>query len=426
VLVAAVAIAASAAACDQKRRRSGDAAPVEVVKEPAVPDDGRAGPPSSEIEPNDGDDVATVLAIGGTVHGKIEADDVDHYRIDLDQAGALSVIVEGRETLDVELQLLDAHGGVLATSERGGVRIREGVPNFGAAPGRYTAVVRARKPPPPRPTRGKGRKPVEPPKPSVGPYEITASLAAPATGFEREPDNDRGEANDLIAGESVGGYIGWAGDVDLWKISLEALSARNALDIVLSAVEGSALAIEILDGVGKPVVTRRGVKGAELVIRGFAPTVPQGAPPFHYLAVKADRSNPETAYQLKTTPKLIEPDAEIEPNDNPETAMAVPGDRKGVNARWSTGDVDCFAISPAETARTLEVSIETPSELDLAIDARVDGQLVGQVDHPGKGAAEKLLAPVPANGHAVICVRSKELAVDAPYQLAIDEGVAAP
>jgi hypothetical protein len=429
-LVIAAAGVAGTGCREKARRQAGTAAAVEVVTMPPLPDGGQGGAPTGEIEPNDGDDVATLLPLGGAVRGVVDADgDADHYRIDVAEAGALSVMVEGRETLDAELLLADASGTVIATSERGAARVREGIPNFGVTPGRYTAVVRAKKPPPPKPApRGRAaRKAPEPPRPSTGPYEITARMVAPVAGGEREPDNDRGEANDLIAGDTASGYIGWAGDVDVWKISVEALSAKNALDIELSAVEGVALSIEILDGIGKPLVARKAARGAPLVVRGFAPVVPQGAPPFHYLAVKADRSNPETTYQLRAIAKLIVPDGEVEPNDTPETAMAVPADRRSVQARWSTGDVDCFAIAPEDAAHNLEVSIDTPGELDLAIDARVDGQLVAQVDQPGKGAAEKLTTPLTAGARAVVCVRGgKELAGDQGYQLVIDEGAASP
>src|SRR5262249_42926120 len=153
------------------------------------------------------------------------------------------------------------------------------------------------------------------------------------------------------------------------------LSAKNALDIELSAVEGLALTLEIADGVGHPIVTRKGPRGGPLVVRGFVPQVPAGAPPFHYLTVKADRSNPETAYQLRVTAKLIAPDAEAEPNDTPDTAMVMPLDRKVLHAHWSTGDIDCFAIPPEDAPRTLDVSIDTPSGLDLAIDVLLDGKL---------------------------------------------------
>jgi hypothetical protein len=423
--------ALAVAGCSKKavRKRIGDAAAVEVVTTPALPnggDGGVHGATSEEIEPNDGDDVATVLALGATVRGKIDPDpDVDHYRIDVTQAGSLSVMASGQDGLDVVLEIEDGSGNVIARSDRGGARIREGVPNLGVTPGRYTAIVQAKKPVAPKKKPPKKAAP-EPAKPIGGPYEITASMVTPAAGAEHEPDDDRGEANDLIAGDTGTGYIGWAGDADVWKVSVEALSAKNALDVELSAVEGAALSLEISDGVGQLIATRKGPRGAPLIVRGFQPAVPQGAPPFHYLTVKADRSNPETAYQIRVIAKVIPPDAESEPNDTPETAMAFPTDRKSLHAHWSAGDVDCFAIPPDDAARTLDVSIDTPNELDLAIDVLVEGKLVAKVDHPGKGAAEKLAAHVPAGAHAVIRVHGADAAGDGTYELVINEGAASP
>jgi len=423
-------VACATAGCSKKaaHKRTGGAAAVEVVTTPVVADGGvPGGPAAEEVEPNDGDDVATVLPLGATMRGKIEPDtDVDHYRIEVTQAGALSVMASGLEGLDVVLELEDASGNVIARSDRGGARIREGVPNVGVTPGRYTAVVQAKKPAAPKKKPAKKAAPAEPPKPYGGPYEITAAMVAPAAGAEHEPDDDRGEANELIAGDTGTGYIGWTGDADVWKVSVEALSAKNALDIELSAVEGLALSVEIADGVGQPITTRKGPRGAPLVVRGFQPVVPQGAPPFHYLTVRADRSNPETAYQIRAVAKVIPPDAEIEPNDTPETAMAFPTDRKSLHAHWSAGDVDCFAVPPDDTARTLTASIDTPNELDLAIDVLVEGKLVAKVDHPGKGAAEKLSAQVPAHAHAVIRVHGADAAGDGAYELVLDEGAASP
>ena len=428
--LAIVAFAAIVAVgCGKKgaRKRTGDAAAVEIVTTPAVPDGGtHGGTTSDEVEPNDGDDVATLLAIGATVHGKIDPDeDIDQYRIDVGQAGVLSVMIEPHEALDVVLEIKDASGTVIAKSDRGGARIREGVPNLGVTPGRYLAVVQAKKPAASKKKSPKKAAP-EPARPIGGPYEITASMISPAAGAEHEPDDDRGAANDLIAGDTGTGYLGWSGDADVWKVSVEALSAKNALDVELSAVEGIALSVEISDGVGQPITTRKGAKGAPLVVRGFVPAVPQGAPPFHYLTVKADRSNPETAYQIRAIAKVIPPDAESEPNDTPETAMPVPGDRKSLHAHWSTGDIDCFAVPPEDSARTLEVSIDTPNDLDLAIDLLVEGKLVAKVDHPGKGAAEKLAAPVPAGAHAVIRVRGADTAGEGAYELVVNEGAGSP
>jgi hypothetical protein len=418
--------ACAAAGCGKNpaRKRTGDAVAVEVVTTPALPNGGALGATSEEIEPNDGDDVATVLLLGATVHGKIDPEaDVDHYRIDVTQAGSLSVMASGLAGLDVVLEIEDGSGNVIARSDRGGARIREGVPNLGVTPGRYTAVVQAKKPVAPK---KKPPKPAAPDaaKPVGGPYEVTASMVTPAAGAEHEPNDDRGAANDLIAGDTGTGYLGWAGDADVWKVSVEALSAKNALDIELSAVEGVALALEISDGIGQLITARKGPRGAPLVVRGFVSAVPQGAPPFRYLTVKADRSNPETAYETRVAAKVIPPDAEIEPNDTPETAMPMPIDRKSLHAHWSAGDVDCFAVPPDETARTLDVSIDTPNELDLAIDVIVEGKLVANVDRPGKGTAERLAAQVPAHARAVIRVHGADIAGEGSYELEINEGAA--
>ena len=100
------------------------------------------GTVSDEVEPNDGNEVATVLPLGATIHGKIDPDtDVDRYRIDVTQAGALSVMVDGHDALDPVLEIEDASGTVIARSDRSGARIREGVPNLGVTPERYTAVA---------------------------------------------------------------------------------------------------------------------------------------------------------------------------------------------------------------------------------------------------------------------------------------------
>jgi len=87
------------------------------------------------------------LALGATVHGKIDPDsDVDRFRIDVTAAGALSVMVSPLDTLDAMLEIEDASGNVVARSDRGGARVREGVPNLGVTPGRYIAVVQAKQP----------------------------------------------------------------------------------------------------------------------------------------------------------------------------------------------------------------------------------------------------------------------------------------
>jgi hypothetical protein len=408
-----------------KGRGSGSGvAPVEIINQAQLPDAAHgSGPIVEEIEPNDGDDVATPLALGGTVRAKIDPEtDVDHFRIDVDKPGALSVIVSAVD-LDLAVELEDAGGNLVAKSDRGGVRSKEGVPNFGVTPGRYTAVVRAvPKKKPKKPARGRTPEPATPAAPVV--YEISAALVPATPNSEHEPDEDRGTANDLIINDTATGYIGWNGDADVWKLSVETLSAKNAVDIEISAVEGVALELDVDDGIGQPLLVRKAPRGAPLVVRGLLPVVPASSPPFHYLTIRGAGSNPETPYQLRVTAHVIGTDAEIEPDDTPDKPFVMPSDRTVVHATWTAGDVDCFALANAATERTLSASINPPNELDVVAELLIDGKSVMTANKGGKGFEEKLTGIVPANAHAVVRVKNVDpnATAEASYDVTIVEG----
>ena len=431
VAVACASLAVAACGKPTQKRTDRDAAAVQVITQPVVGDGGAAAQATDEVEPNDGDDTATALAPGATVRAKIEPDtDVDTFKIAITEAGVLAVELSAIDGVDLILELEDVGGSVLAKSDRGGVRVKEGVPNLGVSTGTYRAVVKMKKAPPPKPTKPKkGQKPAVDAGIEVIPapvYEISARMVPPAATAEREPDDDRGTAIDLIVGDAVTGFVGWAGDIDVWKLSVETLSEKNAIDIEVGAVEGVALSIDVTDGIGNPLVTRKGPRGQPLVVRGLVPIVPDGAPPFHYVTIKGDRSNPETAYQLRVVAKVPQPDAEIEPNDVPDKAMPIPTDRTVVHGVWTPGDVDCFAIGTDAAARTVDVTIDVPSESDLDAELLVDGKSVAKGDKKGKGVAEKLTGQVPANAHAVIRVKGTDASGEGAYDVQIAEGPAAP
>jgi len=428
-VVALIATLAAIAGCGKSRqKRSNDAAPVEVITAP-IPTDAAGGATLDEVEPNDGDDVATPLALGATVRGRIDPDtDADHYRIDVLETGALALDLTAVEGVDLVLELEDAGGTLIARSDRGAARSREGVPNAFVTQGRYVAVVRSKKIVVPV-KKGKKPKKGAPPDAGVptGPapvYELTAKLAPTVANAEREPDDDRGTAIELIVGDTVTGYIGWSGDADVWKLSVETLSAKNAIDVDVSAVEGVVLSVEVADGVGQPLAVRKGPRGGPLALRGLVPVVPEGAAPFHYLTIRGDRSNPETAYQLRVTAKVPGPDAEVEPNDAPETAMAVLAERTVVHATWTPGDIDCFVLAADPAARTLDVTIDTPAESDLSVELLVDGKVIAKAEHPGKGAAERVTGAVPAGAMPVIRVRGTDASGEGAYDVQIAEGPA--
>ncbi len=428
-------------ACGKKKRqtRSGDAPPVELVSVAALSDagvgGGGKGGESEEREPNDGADVATPLPVGGAARGRLEADsDVDYYRIEVEQAGGLAVTLAAVPGVDLTLDLEDAGGAFLARSDRGGVSAAEGVPNLGVTPGRYIAIVRKKpvpvKQPAKKPARPKkaGAAAPEPPAPGTAPaYQLSAQVAPFGNNAEREPDDDRGTANELIIGDTVTGFVGWNQDADVWKFSVEALTAKNVLELELGPVADAALTVEIADGIGEVIVVRKAPKGAALVIRGLAPVVPQGAPPFHYVTVKADRPNFEVAYQLKLTAHPRGTDPELEPNDAPDKAMEIPGERTVISdASWTPGDVDCYAVSPEPNERTLDFTVDTPAEADLRLEMYVNGKSIETADKKGKGTREKISGAVPAGGRAVVCVRGSEVSREGKYSLGYAEGQAKP
>ncbi len=406
-----------AASCGSRKRqkRTGDAALVERITAPVLID-GAVVATADEIEPNDTDDIATELLVGHSIHGKIDPEsDVDAYRIDIDGPGVLALEVSAVRKTDLVLELHDAGGVVIARSDRGTAATKEGIPNFGVAKGRYTAVIRGK-----RLLTRRGR-PIKPIKPAL-PYDLSAKLITPPANAEREPDDDRGTANDLIVGDAVTGYIGWSGDEDVWKLSVEALSANNSLDIEVGAVESTTLTLELSNAVGEPLLVRRAPRGAALDVRGLVPNIAPGAAPYQYLTIKGSPSNPESTYTLRVIPKNPEPDAEVEPDDTLEKPMPIPADRTVVIGQWSPGDIDYFAIPTDPAARTLEVSVAPPSGADLGIALYVDGKQVAKSDNRGKGKAEKVSAEVPGGAQAVLRVHGADRGTEGTYEVKVAEG----
>ncbi len=439
-IAAAVALLGACRGGGTKTKRTGSAAPVVVIDEPQRGDAGQGpGPSADEVEPNDGEEVATPLPLGGTARGKIEPEaDVDYYRVALDRPGVLQVVLSGVDDMDLVLELTDDAGNPVAKSDRGGARVKEGLPNVGLQRGSYMLVVKQLKHKPPRRRRGRRRKQPEPP--AVVPiYELTArvalpgpgagpgpSMSGPGKGGEREPDDDRGTANDLLIGDNATGFVGWSGDEDVWKLSVETLSDKNLLDIEVSAVEGIALELEIADALGRPLATRKAPRGVPVSLVGVMPSVPPGGSPYHYVTVRADRSNPETAYTLHAAARLAGLDEEIEPNDTAEKPYMIPVDRTVVHATWAPGDVDCFGLAPAGTARQIDVTVTTPAELNLDARLLLDGTAIAAADKGGKGVSEKLTGVAPAGTHPVICVDNPVASakVQAKYDVSILESTA--
>jgi hypothetical protein len=374
-----------------------------------------------EKEPNNLDAEATPLPVGHYLRATLDGEtDVDVFKVTVAGPGQLRAALTGIEGVDLVLELRDAKGNVLARSDRGPAMITEGVPGYGVSAGDYFLAVKefvkAKKKEKKKSGKGKGTGTGTgadaAPEGRIGPsnpYELSVELLdAPPELHEIEPDDDPGTAVEVLLADSVKGWIGWSGDVDLWKLSLEGVAAQYCLDIEVGGVDGLALSIDVLDAGGERLLTRKGSKGGPVAIKSVVPALAGGAPPWHFLKISADRSHPEMTYELRFTARLLEEDEEQEPNDDAERATPLVAGGQ-MRATYAGGDVDRFVIEAQSEAQLLDVAAEAPPGIDVELVVGVAGQPpLATASAGGAGVKESLTGvALPAGSPIVVTVSAK-------------------
>ncbi len=374
--------------------------------------------PIDEKEPNDRASGGQPLSLPGAVRGRIDvADDWDVYAIDVARAGTLSVRLSAVEDADLILEVVDASGAVLATSDNGPAKTAEALPNVFVQPGAYQVVVHEFV----KPARKKDKKAPPRSAPSA-PYDLVVDLGpTPEVGEERERNDEPAFADPLALGQAGRGFVGWRKDVDAWKIALDGARADDVLSVDVSAVPGVALRLALVDAAGKTLLERKGRTGQPLSAASVA--VPAQAP-FVFAVVSGDTANADERYTIQAQVRAAQLDEESEPNDTPETASPladVAGTESGTRVGTLAGtDVDVFRLDPAPGPRSLSVTVEPPAGLDVEVTILGAGGkvLLGPVDAAKKGGAEKIVAaPVPPDAPAFVRVRAKAGAATEVYKL---------
>lgn len=401
-------VAVLASGCDRSKGgakhipRDRDAQPVVVVEDP-----GAAASTTQEQEPNDEMAQATSLALGAVARGNLDGEtDADLYRVDVTTPGVLVARLGGIEDVDLMLDLLDAEGTQLAHSDRGPARTVEGIANFPVEPGVYHLAVREF-------IRKRRRK--QAPEPRTGPssaYELAIEHAAePAPGGEREPNEDATGAAEILVGDEVSGYAGWARDIDVWKVSVEGFIEQYSLDLDLSGVPGVTWTLEILDSGGAVVLRRKGEKDGGLSVRNLVPASDRGASGpaqrSYYARLEARRSNPTDPYQLRASTRLLELDEETEPNDEAGQGLALRDDAKTLEGKrrgfLTIGDVDQYRLAPGGAPMLLTVEVAPREEADVTVTVLAGSATLAMANAGGKGAKEYLAdVRVPADQETVI------------------------
>jgi hypothetical protein len=418
-LLAALAVVASG--CSKKGRK------VRRDRDAGVAIDtgtgGGARGQAEEKEPNNESAAANPVEPGRIVRGTLDGEtDLDVYRVTVASPGQLKLSLGGIEAVDLVLELADATGAALAKSDRGPAKTNEGIPGYGVLPGDYLVTVKEFVKPKKKPKPDKKKKKAPAPAVDAGPegrvgpsapYELTIELVAkPEDLTEIEPDDDRATASEVLLADTVHGWIGWSGDVDLWKLSLEGVADQYAVDLDVAGVDGVTLTVEVLDAGGEKLLARAGAKGGPVQIRGLVPALGENAPPWHYVRITGDKSNPEQPYDLRFTARLREPDEEAEPNDAPERATALRPDattpQGAMRASWADGDVDRFRVGATPEPQLLDVTLEPPSGVELALEVGAPGQPPLATASVGSGGKARLTGvAIPANADVVITVQAK-------------------
>jgi hypothetical protein len=368
--------------------RDRDAQAVVVVEEGAA-----TAETLEEREPNDDVTQATPLTLGATGRGNLDGEtDADVYRVELTRAGMLAARLGGIDGVDLSLELLDAKGASLAKSDRGPAQTIEGLPNVPLEAGVYYLAVREFV----KKRRGKQTSRTGP----SPPYDLVSELLAePPAEQEREPNDDAASAREILIGDDGVGYIGWAQDVDVWKLPIEGFTAQYSLDVDVAAVPGVAMNLDVLDDNGALVLRRKGEAGGGLSVRNLMPvaeeTAPQGpAQRFFYVRLEAKRSNPVDPYRLHVATRLLDLEEEIEPND--ETAKATSlreDDRLSEGKRTGfleVGDVDQYRLAPGEQPLLLTVEVKPRDAANVTVTVLVEGETRAMGNAGDKGGKEYL------------------------------------
>ena len=362
-----------------------------------------------EREPNA--TAANASELGAGVQGVLDGEaDVDAFIVHSPGPRMLTAALSGLAGLDTKLELRDRDFAVIATSDRGGAGVAEGLADAPLDKGTYYLVVRELAKPLPRPKKGQpaptgrvGRSP---------PYALTASLATdPVAGAEREPDDDPGAANDVTLIDPAIGHVGWSGDVDVWKLSLEGLAEGNGLDLTVSAVPGVTLGLAVTDAADRPRVSATGLPGQPVTLRSVAPRLGAGEADVAYVKVSGKPSNPDVTYRLTIAARLLDLDEEAEPNDKP--ALATPlrygaEDAGTMRGLLAPGEVDVYALSPSSGPRQLDATVAGVAGLDLVCEVvSASSVALDKRDRGGVGAGEDASAAIATGAEAYVRVSAK-------------------
>lgn len=208
----------------------------------------------------------------------------------------------------------------------------------------------------------------------AAPAQVDPALLPPG-GFadEREPNDDRDHAQPIDAGKGLRGSVlppaqgaSGKGDDDFYSYLVQAppassgapdTAAAREVTVVLTGGPTADLALEVLDGEGRRLLSLDERKKGEPeslagLVLPLGQTLYLRVRPSPRMAGRAEWPGADASYQLLVNERPAPQGSEIEPNDTPEQATAVPGAPLGQGVDLSgrvlgKKDEDWFALAPA-------------------------------------------------------------------------------
>ena len=185
----------------------------------------------------------------------------------------------------------------------------------------------------------------------------------------------------MLLGDRPAGYLGWEGDVDLWKLSLQGFGADNLVDLSIEGVDGVTLKLELSNSEGKTVLERTGKKSGALYVRGLKVV----DTPHLIARLSGKRSHESQRYRLHYATRHRDEGAEVEPNDKGKLATELKGEMAGTaTGHLTSKDVDYFTIEPADEPVNLTIEVEGPPGIKLTLEAWAGGKSIGKETGVGK------------------------------------------
>lgn len=418
---AALALASckSESSSKESLHRSSDEPPVVYVEGSASLDLAT----TKEVEPNDAADKAMAVKMPVAVTGVLSSsDDVDIYRVVPPKDGQLVVRISDLDEADAMIELQDEAGERLAVSDRGPAGTPEGMPNYPVkAKKPYLVAVKEYV----KKSRRKGDGPAR--EGDSPPYRLELRMLEGAPDeLEREPNGKLEEAREILLGDRPSGYIGWSGDVDLWKLSLQGFGEDNLIDLSVDGVDGVTLKLTLREAHGKAILERQGAKSGPVYVRGLSPS----SSGFLIAEISGKRSHESQPYRIQFATRLRGEGDEVEPNDEPGAATELEAElgEGSASGQLATGDVDYWELPAPDKPLGMTVAVDGPSGLEIELEVKAGGKVLGSASGGGaRGKVEVYGVTAPAGKRIGVKVSAKgSTSEPASYRLSWSSVAAAP